>query len=169
MANVKADGVVEETAKKVKKFNKTTPIPCKSICTGVLFVEGPVTKSEYMFYDFDDVRDIQHQDLEALVIRNANCIVKPQFIILDEDYIEQNPKIKKIYDSMYTKKDLREILMLPTDEMVGAIEKLPKGAKEAILGLASTMIETGALDSITKVKAIDSIFDTKLIFTTTNS
>ena len=150
---------------KVKKYAKTTLIPCRSICNGVLYVHGPNSNEDYMFWDFDDVQDIQYQDLDAFVKRHANCIYKPQFIIEDEDYIAQNPGIQKIYDSMYTKKDLREILGLPKDQMVKAINELPTGAKEAIKGLASSMIERGTLDSIEKVKALDEIFDTKLIFT----
>ena len=150
---------------KVKKYAKTTLIPCRSICNGVLYVHGPNSGDDYMFWDFDDIQEIQYQDLDAFIKRHATCIYKPQFIIEDEEYITQNPQIQKIYDSMYTKRDLREILNLPTDKMVKAINELPMGAKEAIKGLASSMIERGTLDSIEKVKAIDEIFDTKLIFT----
>ena len=154
-----------EKSVKTKKYAKTTLIPCRSICNGVLYVHGPNSNSDYMFWNFDDVQDIQFQDLDAFVKRHANCIYKPQFIIEDEEFIAQNPQIQQVYDSMYTKQDLREILNLPKAQMVKAINELPLGAKEAIKGLASSMIERGTLDSIEKVKAIDEIFDTKLIFT----
>ena len=154
-----------EKSVKVKKYAKTTLIPCRSICNGVLYVQGPNSGTDYMFWDFDDVQDIQYQDLDAFIRRHANCVYKPQFIIEDEEFITQNPQIQEIYDSMYTKQDLREILGLPKGQMVKAINELPVGAKEAIKGLASAMIERGTLDSIEKVRALDEIFDTKLIFT----
>ena len=150
---------------KAKKYAKTTLIPCRSICNGVLYVQGPNSGEDYTFWDFEDVQDIQYQDLDAFIKRHANCVYKPQFIIEDDDFIAQNPQIQQIYDSMYTKRDLREILALPKAQMVKAINELPVGAKDAIKGLASSMIERGQLDSIEKVKALDEIFDTKLIFT----
>ena len=150
---------------KVKKFAKTTLIPCRSICTGVLYVEGPNSKEDYMWWDFNDIHDVQYQDLDAFIKRHATCVFKPQFIIEDEDFIAQNPDVKAVYDSMYTTKDLRDILNLPVNEMRKAIQELPLGAKEAIRGLAPTMIENKKLDSIEKIRVLDEIFDTQLILT----
>lgn len=150
---------------KAKKFAKTTLIPCRSICTGVLYVEGPNSKNDYMWWDFGDVQDVQYQDLDAYVKRHATCVYKPQFIIEDDDYIAQNPDIKAVYDSMYTTSDLRDILNLPVSQMKKAITELPLGAKEAIRGLAPTMIENKKLDSIEKIRVLDEIFGTQLILT----
>lgn len=150
---------------KVKKFAKTTLIPCRSICTGVLYVEGPNSKNDYMWWDFGDVQDVQYQDLDAYVKRHATCVYKPQFIIEDDDFIAQNPDIKAVYDSMYTTSDLRDILNLPVSQMKKAITELPLGAKEAIRGLAPTMIENKKLDSIEKIRVLDEIFGTQLILT----
>ena len=150
---------------RAKKFAKTTLIPCRSICTGVLYVEGPNSKNDYMWWDFNDVQDIQYQDLDAFIKRHAACVFKPQFIIEDEAFIAQNPDVKAVYDSMYTTKDLRDILGLPVNQMKKTIEELPLGAKEAIRGLAPTMIENKKLDSIEKIRVLDEIFGTQLILT----
>ena len=150
---------------KSRKFAKTTLVPCRSICTGVLYVEGPNSKEDYMWWDFNDIHDVQYQDLDAFIKRHATCVFKPQFIIEDEDFIAQNPDVKAVYDSMYTTKDLRDILNLPVNEMRKAIQELPLGAKEAIRGLAPTMIENKKLDSIEKIRVLDEIFGTQLILT----
>lgn len=163
---VEAEATVEDTEVTVEKkvFEKTTPIPCRSICTGVLYVQGDRSKNDYTFYDYDEVVDIEYQDLVTMIARRANAVTKPQFIVEDEDFIAQNSQLQDIYASMYTTKDLREIFKLSPTQMKKAIMDLPEGAKKAILGLASTMVETGQLDSIAKVKVVDEIFDTKLIF-----
>ena len=155
---------VTETTK-TKKFAKTTLIPCRSICTGVLYIEGPNSKNNYMWWDFNDIQEIQYQDLDALIKRHSTCISKPYFIIEDEDFVAQNPDVKAVYDSMYTTKDLREILNLPVSQMRKAIVELPSGAKEAIKNLAPTMIEDKKLDSIEKIRVLDEIFGTQLILT----
>ena len=66
---------------------------------------------------------------------------------------------------MYTTSDLRDILNLPVSQMKKAITELPLGAKEAIRGLAPTMIENKKLDSIEKIRVLDEIFGTQLILT----
>lgn len=162
-AEIIADAIEEIKVEK-KVFEKTTPIPCRSICTGVLYVQGDRSKNDYTFYDYDEIVDIEYQDLVTMIARRTNAITKPQFIVEDEDFIAQNTQLQDIYASMYTTKDLREIFKLSPAQMKKAILDLPEGAKKAVLGLASTMTETGQLDSIAKVKVIDEIFDTKLIF-----
>jgi len=66
---------------------------------------------------------------------------------------------------MYETSDLNEILNLPVPQMSETIKKLPKGAKEALKGIVSTMIESHALDSVHKIKALDEIFGTKMLLT----
>ena len=66
---------------------------------------------------------------------------------------------------MYKASDLNEILSFPTPQMVDTINKLPKGAKESIKGIASTLIESHMLDSVHKIKALDDIFGTKMLLT----
>lgn len=147
-----------------KVFNKNSLIPCRSICTGVLFIQGDRSKNEYTFYDYGEVVEIEYQDLVTMISRRSSAITKPQFIVEDEEFIAQNTQLQDIYASMYSTKDLREIFKLPANQMRKAIMDLPEGAKNATLSLASSMIETGQLDSIARVKVIDEIFDTKLIF-----
>ena len=49
--------------------------------------------------------------------------------------------------------------------MKSAIEQLPSGAKEAIKGIASTMINSHILDSVQKIKVLDEIFGTNMLLT----
>ena len=90
---------------------------------------------------------------------------KEYIIIEDEDFVEQNKSVKDLYESMYETSDLNEILNLPVPQMSETIKKLPKGAKEALKGIVSTMIESHALDSVHKIKALDEIFGTKMLLT----
>ena len=67
---------------------------------------------------------------------------------------------------MYTVRDLRDVLRMPVGQMKTVVKSLPDGAKESLKTLAATMINNGSLDSIQKVKALDEIFDTKLMLLT---
>lgn len=163
--------VFEDTEKVVKKkprkYEATDGIPCRSITSGGLYMEGIKSHILYEWADDGDVTEVEYQDLVAAIRSNVSYIHKPYFIIEDEDVISQFPQINKIYESMYSIKDLRDVLTdLSPRDMKATILTLPEGAKESIKHIASQMISNGSLDSVQKIKFLDEIFDTRLMLMT---
>lgn len=152
--------------KEPKKFGADEGIDCESITAGELGLIGHKTHINYRWAERGDVTQVEYQDLVAAVRSNASHIYKPLFIIRNEDFIAQFPQVAKAYDAMYTVKDLRDVLRMPLSQMKSVIKTLPDGAKDSLKTLAATMINNGSLDSIQKVKALDEIFDTKLMLLT---
>lgn len=161
------DKATESTGKVVAKtFGQEDLIPCRSMISGQLFIEGARSKLLYTFADYGDVCDIEYRDLIYLVRSYQNKIIyEPWIIIEDEDFIEQNPKLSELYTKMYTDGDLIEVINLPVNQMVSTIKSLPSGCQNALKGIAATMIDSGALDSIRKIKALDEIFGTNMMLT----
>lgn len=168
--NEMIDEVVVETKKKEKnprKFEATEGIPCKSITPGGLYMEGVKSRIVYEWADNGDVTEVEYQDLVAAIRSNVSYISKPYFVIEDEDVLEQFPQVKKRYETMYSIKDLRDVLTdYPVKTMKTTILSLPEGAKESIKHLASQMISNGSLDSVSKIKALDEIYGTELMLMT---
>ena len=94
-----------------------------------------------------------------MIRRGSEHVLLPRFVILDEDFLEDFPTVKRVYGTMYTKDDLMEILELPLTHMKREIEKLPKTTKDNMRNLAATQIANGKLDSISKVRALTEIFN----------
>lgn len=163
---------VKETVKEVKKvepkkYEPTDGIPCKSITSGGLYMSGIKSRIMYEWSDDGDVTEVEYQDIVAAIRSNSNYITKPYFIIEDADIIKQFPQLDKIYASMYSIKDLRDVLTKTTpNEMKSVILSLPEGAKESIKNMASQMISKGTLDSVQKIKFLDEIFNTELMLMT---
>lgn len=156
----------EEVLVEKKKFSNSDVIPCRSVVNGGLYIEGPRSKIFYSWADYGDVIDIEYQDLIYMVRTRANKdIYEPRIIIEDEDFVNQNKSLAELYESLYSTKDLREILNMPVAKMKQEIEKLPNGVKNAIKGLASTMIDSHQLDSVQKIKALDEIYGTQMLLT----
>lgn len=150
-----------------KKFEATDGIPCRSIVSGGLYMSGIKSRIMYEWADNGDVTEVEYQDLVAAIRSNVSYITKPYFIIEDEDFLAQNPQLNKIYASMYSFKDLKDILIIPSPrDMKATILSLPDGAKESIKHIASQMISNNTLDSVQKIKILDEIFDTKLMLMT---
>ena len=176
----KKDAINKETDTKVTNESKTTntpvveerifnpedTIPCRSIVSGGLYIEGSRSHILYSWADCGDVEDVEYRDLIYLVRTRANAnTYSPRIIIEDEDFINQNKSVKDFYDSMYDTSDLNQILLLPISQMKAEIANLPIGAKESIKGIAATMIDSHVLDSIQRIKALDEIFGTNMLLT----
>ena len=151
---------------KKKEFGQEDLILCRSMVSGQLFVDGVRSGLLYTFADYNDTCEIEYRDLIYLVRSYKDkTIYEPRIIIEDEDFIAENPKLAELYESMYTKGDLMEIINLPISQMVDTINALPMGCKNALKGIAATMIDNGQLDSIQKIKALDEIFETNMLLT----
>ena len=149
-----------------KEFGQEDLILCRSMVSGQLFVDGVRSGLLYTFADYNDTCEIEYRDLIYLVRSYKDkTIYEPRIIIEDEDFIAENPKLAELYESMYTRGDLMEIINLPIPQMVDTINALPMGCKNALKGITATMIDNGQLDSIQKIKALDEIFETNMLLT----
>ena len=153
-----------ETPKKKKKFEQTDLVLCRSVTTGGLYMEGSKTKQIYQWSDYGDESEIEYRDLVAEIRTKSPFIFTPRFIIEDEDFIAEFPQLSQFYAQYLSVKDLREILELPVSQMARKISELPQGAKESIRTIASSMVASGAIDSVAKIKKLDEIFDTDMEF-----
>lgn len=154
-----------EDKSKARKYEKDDVIPCKSLTDGKLLVTGEKTGILYRWADYGDVEEIEYQDLVYMIRSHKSCITRPRFIIQDAEFVEQYPELKELYESLYSTKDLTDILSLPITQMRAAIAELPDGVFETLKGLAASMIMSGTYDSVKKIKVLDGIFDTNLLLT----
>lgn len=151
--------VVTKPAKVKKTFTDSDYIACRSVTSGGLNVIAP-SGILYRFNDYGSEEDINYRDLVNMVHRHYEDVFKPRFVILDEDFLEEFPTVKKVYGKMYTMNDLVEILNLPNTAMKKEIEKLPKDIKYQMRNLIATRIANGKLDSISKVRVLTEVFET---------
>lgn len=150
---------VVEKKPEVKKFEPSDPITCRSVCQGILNMEGKSTGTMYRFAGYGDEIDIEYRDLLAEA-RNARSayIYSPMLIVEDADFINSVPALKKFYDNYADVTNLRGILGKPVRQMIEAIQELPQGAQDQIKVLASTLISNGELDSMSRIKALEDYF-----------
>ena len=161
--------VVEETkvkktiTKSVRKFAPDDMIPCRSITYGELLLTGAKSKLLYTWANYDDVTEMEFQDLQALKSTRSSYLFKPRFIILDEELIEQwGADFKKMYDDVVTM-DVEALFKLPAGQLKSKLKKAPSGVQQAVKNLAGEKIMNGSLDSLAKIKAIDEVLGTQLM------
>lgn len=147
-----------EPVKEKKVFTDSDYILCRSVWSGGLNVVSQ-SGNLYEFRNYGSECEINYRDLVTMIRRGSQHVFLPRFVILDEDFLEDFPTIKRVYGTMYTMNDLVEILELPVSRMRAEIEKLPKATKDSMRNLIATQIATGKLDSISKVRALTEIFN----------
>ena len=148
---------------KTKTYKDTDLIPCRSIITGELLVEGQKSKALYRWADYGYVEYMEYRDLLYDMRSASNSFSnKPCFIIEDEELVAQNPKISALYATLYTNGDFEELLSKDVATIKRIVPTLPKSARESLKSFVATQIRNGNLDSMNKVRAFDEIFDTNM-------
>lgn len=148
---------VKTEVKAKKEFKDSDYILCRSVWSGGLNVTCK-SGATYEFKKYGADCDIEYRDLVYLIRKNSDHIFAPRFVILDEDFLEDFPQVKRVYSTMYSPTELHEILELPINQMKTEIDNLPDVTQKTLLSLAATEVANGRLDSIKKVKALSEIF-----------
>ena len=112
---------VKETKVEPRKFKETDPIKCLSITAGELGMLGIKTGINYTWAGRGDETDVEYQDLVAAIRSGKKQVTAPRFIIKDEDFLALYPQIEKIYSSMLSYNDLKDILKLDVVNMTKVI------------------------------------------------
>ena len=153
----------KEVKKEKRKYEQSEGILCKSITSGGLYMPGLKSNILYTWIDSGDQIEVEYQDLLAAIRSNNSYVMRPFFVIEDEEFVSQFPQLKKIYNTLYSVGDLEDVITeLSPGDMKATILSLPQGAQDSIKHIASKMVSDGTLDSVRKIKILDEIFDTEM-------
>ena len=154
---------VTPTKKVTKKYSPNDLIGCRSVTGGELILIGDKSRLQYTWADYGDTAWVEYQDLQALQSRRSGFLVKPRFIIEDEDLVEQWGSIlKPIYDKINTQ-TIEDFFGLPLNKFKAQLKIMPEGLKDAIKTKAVQMIQDDELYDIRKVREIDAAWGTDFV------
>ena len=149
-------------AKAPRKYAPGDMIPCRSITYGELLLTGTKSKLLYSWANYNDITEVEFQDLQALKSTRSSYLFKPRFIIEDDELVEQ---WGKDFGDMYNNIvdiDVEDLFKLPAKQFESKLKKAPRGVQMAVKNIAGEKILNGSLDSLAKIKAIDEILGTDL-------
>ena len=155
--------VAEKSTSSKKEFAPTDLIPCVSITVGGLHLNGVKSGDVYHWTNMGEVTEVEYRDLLAEVRNHSWYVYDPAFIIQDDDFLSQHDDILVRYGRLYTPGDIEQILTLPAPQLEATLRKMPNGAQNAVRDLAVRKINSGELDSIQRIKVIDSYFGTEML------
>lgn len=167
---VEAKEEVVEAPKKVvpekkapKKYAPNDPIECRSVTGGELILIGQKSQLQYTWADYNDTAWVEYQDLQALQSRRSGFLMKPRFIIEDEELVEQwGSMLKPIYEKI-NNQSVEDFFELPLNKFKAQLNVMPEGLKDAIKTKAVQMIQSEELYDIRKVREIDAAWGTDFV------
>ena len=146
-----------------KKYAPEDLIECRSVTGGELILIGAKSKLQYTWSDYNDTAWVEYQDLQALQSRRSGFLIKPRFIIEDEELVEQWASLlKPIYDKINTQ-SIEDFFALPLNKFKAQLNIVPAGLKDAIKTRAVQMIQNDELYDIRKVREIDAAWGTDFV------
>ena len=159
--SVKPSKKVEK--KQPRKFAPDEAIECRSVTGGELILVGPKTRIRYSWSDYNDTAYVDYQDLQALQSRKSGFLVKPRFIIENEELVEQwGSMLKPIYAKI-TNQSIEEFFDLPLNKFKAQLRTMPDGLKDAVKTKAVQMIHSEELYDIRKVREMDAAWGTDFV------
>ena len=161
---------IESVEQEVKKPATKTPrkyapdelIPCRSVTYGELLLTGTKSKLMYVWANYNDVTEVEFQDLQALKSTRSSYLFRPRFVVEDEELVEEWGKDFKDMYSKIVSVDVEEMFNLPLGKFKTALKNAPKGVQQAVKNIAGEKIMNGSLDSLAKIKAVDGVLGTDL-------
>ena len=153
---------VVETKNEPRKYDSEDLIPCRSVIPGELIFHSPKSGIDYSWRDMGDELEMLYSDLRSLYVSRSAFIMKPYFIIMDEELLDQWTNVRELYKEVYKYENLEDVLTYPNDKFENALLAMPDGLKSSLKTLVATKIEDGTFDSLQKIKAMDRVLGTDL-------
>lgn len=151
--------------KELKKYAPTDRIECRSVTGGGLILVGTKSQLQYEWEDYGDTAYVEFQDLQALQSRKSGFLVKPRFMIEDEELVEQwGSMLKPIYNKI-NNQDIDALFEEEPDRFRKILSKMPDGIKESVKTKTAQKIASGELYDIRLVKIIDELLGTEFTAT----
>ena len=146
-----------------RKYAPDDRIECRSVTGGKLSLVGPKTQLLYTWEDYNDTAFVEYQDLQALQSRKSGFLVKPRFIIEDEELVDQwGSMLKPIYNKIITE-SIEEFFELPIAKFKAQLANMPDGLKDAIKTRAVQMIANDELYDVRMVREMDAAWGTDFV------
>ena len=172
MANTKttkavkaSENNVAESKVTIRKFEPTEPIECVSVTAGRLMMIGRKTGNTYDWMNCGDTAYVEYQDLKAEMLVSNSPIMYDPMILINDPEVYSSPefaRLSDVYKNALTAEEIDEFFNLPVQQFGSKLKKLPKGIQNTIKSIAVEKLENGSLDSISKIKILDSTLGTDL-------
>lgn len=147
---------VQETPKRRKRVEiaRNELIPCRSATVGELIYISDRTRAKYIWEDFGSTLYLEMGELQDMNGSKRAFLHEGYLVVEDEDAAD-NLGLTKLYKELSHIDSLEELFSKNADELELILPRLPKGMVGSIASKARELVESGELESLSKIRVIE--------------
>lgn len=161
--------VVEKEVVKREELKLDTYVPCVSMVKNGKLVYTSKRQLGYnvIWAQFGDVQYIELKELMAMRSTDVSFFVE-NWIVIEDSFEMKDEVLKKLhvtemYRNAIGSEDVETLFVLPIDEMIKRIAAMTNSMRESVYLQAKEYVASENLDSIKRVKALETALGKKLI------
>jgi hypothetical protein len=113
------------------------------------------------FMAYGDIDEIEVGELQKMKTSAPRFLKEPWLIILDDDVVNYLG-LDELYSRILKPEDLDNFFKLSADKIKERLSNAPSGVKGLVVSKARELVESGELDSMKRIEAIEETLDVTL-------
>ena len=148
------ESMQETVQPKKRQLSRDDLITVMNNTAGTFIYQSRRTGREWLFTEYGQTDEIELGELITINNSHPRILKEPWLLVLDEDAIEYLG-LKRLYENVLNPEELDRFFSMSVDKMEQLLDKMPRGMKELIVGIAREKIKTGEFDSMAKIRLIE--------------
>lgn len=145
-----------------KDIDPHTIITVKNGFQGKLVYVSKKTGEKFVWEGFGDEQDMEVSELKSAKNSSKNYFINNWFLI-DEPEIIDYLGVNQYYKNALSFDDFDDLFSKRISEINKIIPKLSKGQKKSVIYRAKQLIESGKIDSLNMIRALETNLNVELI------
>ena len=152
-----------EPTKRAKRIeiDRNEMIPCRSTVHGDLIYKSHRTRAKFIWEEFGTTLYLEMGELQDMN-GSQRRYLHDGYIVVDDAEAAELLGLTKIYEEVAHIHSLDDLFDKSAEELLVTLPKLPVGMKSTLATKARELIEDGTLDSINKIRAIETVLGVDL-------
>lgn len=153
----------KDKVEKKRKISKDEQVTCKNITNGTLVYVSKKTGAEWIMEGYGATEIFDVAELVTMKASHGRILTEPWMVIEDDDIIDYLG-LRNVYDKISIPLEkIDSFFEKSISQMKSALKVAPNGIKTLIASRATTLIQEGKLDSIGKIRLIESSLNIRLL------
>lgn len=154
-------GARRATPIRTNQIDLSREVEVVNLTPGGLFYRSPKSGRVWDMAEFGSSDYMTVDELKTMLSAHPQFLREPWLLILDEEVIA-HLNLSKVYENVYMPEEVDKLFDLPLEKFKALLETFPLGMRHLLVGRARVAIDSGRLDSRSKISAIEKFFNVQL-------
>lgn len=146
--------------RKIPQIDLSQEIEIVNFTADGLIYKSPKSGRVWDMLEFGSSDMMSVDELKTMLSSHPSFLREPWLLIMDDEVV-QYLNLTKLYENIHMPDEVDKLFALPVEKLKKVIETAPNGMKPLLVGRARLLINSGKLDSNSRIKLIEKAFNVK--------